>query len=107
MKNSTSSTTITSLVTRWGQKASFWQLMLVCAVGVATSVQATTISNTVTPKSNDKVLICHNGHDIYVSMNAAQAHLSQHAGDQLGGCGGDPGPVPARSAAASATAVSK
>ena len=36
---------------------------------------------------NDKVLVCHNGHEICISPNAVPAHLDGHAGDQLGACG--------------------
>ena len=37
---------------------------------------------------NDKVTVCHNGHDICISPNAVNAHLTGHAGDRLGGCSG-------------------
>ena len=30
--------------------------------------------------------MCHNGHEICISPNAVPAHLSGHAGDQLGAC---------------------
>ena len=35
---------------------------------------------------NDKVLVCHNGHEICISANAVDAHLKNHANDQLGNC---------------------
>ena len=35
---------------------------------------------------NDKVLVCHNGHEICISANAVPAHLNGHPGDQLGSC---------------------
>ena len=35
----------------------------------------------------DKVVVCHNGHEICISPNAVPAHLGGHAGDQLGACG--------------------
>ena len=35
---------------------------------------------------NDKVLVCHNGHEICISPNAVPAHLSGHASDKLGSC---------------------
>ncbi|GAB3877109.1 hypothetical protein GCM10028824_36390 [Hymenobacter segetis] len=34
----------------------------------------------------DKVVVCHNGHEICISPNAVPAHLTGHAGDQLGAC---------------------
>lgn len=36
--------------------------------------------------ANDKVTICHNNHEITVSINALPAH--QAHGDQIGSCGG-------------------
>jgi hypothetical protein len=36
--------------------------------------------------NNIKVLVCHNGHEICISSNAVDAHLTQHADDQLGPC---------------------
>ena len=35
---------------------------------------------------NDKVLVCHNGHEICISANAVPAHLNGHPGDRLGSC---------------------
>ncbi|MBU6119472.1 HYR domain-containing protein [Hymenobacter siberiensis] len=34
----------------------------------------------------DKVIVCHNGHEICISPNAVPAHLTGHPGDQLGNC---------------------
>jgi hypothetical protein len=48
----------------------------------------------------DKVVVCHNGHEICISPNAVPAHLTGHAGDQLGAC-----EVATRPAAAAAPAV--
>ena len=39
---------------------------------------------------NDKVIVCHNGHEICISPNAVDSHLSGHPGDQLGACGSSP-----------------
>ena len=35
---------------------------------------------------NDKVVVCHNGHEICISPNAVNTHLTGHPGDQLGAC---------------------
>ncbi|GAB3578806.1 hypothetical protein GCM10027345_18070 [Hymenobacter daeguensis] len=35
---------------------------------------------------NDKVTVCHNGHEICISPNAVDAHLTGHPGDVLGAC---------------------
>jgi len=35
---------------------------------------------------NDKVTVCHNGHEICISPNAVDAHLTGHPGDVLGSC---------------------
>ena len=37
---------------------------------------------------NDKVLVCHNGHEICISPNAVPAHMGNHADDYLGSCTG-------------------
>ena len=79
-------------------KRSIVQLLLCCVFGLATSAQASPFaSGTGKPHKatgpNEKVLICHNGHDINVSINALQAHLAH--GDQVGSCsGGGTGDVP-------------
>jgi hypothetical protein len=80
-------------------KRSIVQLLLCCALGLASSAQASPFAaGTGKPNkatgSNEKVLICHNGHDINVSINALQAHLAH--GDQVGSCsaGGGTGDVP-------------
>ena len=100
MKNRTASTTTSSFAqlrpARWSRKASFWQLLLCCGLGLALSAQASRLPVTgaasragATPE--DKVLICHKGHDITVSGNAVDAHLAH--GDQIGSCaavGGGP-----------------
>ena len=83
--------TIDAKAVRWHQKASFWQIALWCMLGLATSAQASHIPRKVAAGPNDKVLICHNGHNLYISVNAVQAHLSQHPGDKLGSCN-NPGP---------------
>ena len=36
----------------------------------------------------DKVLVCHNGHEICISPNAVNTHLTAHPGDRLGACPG-------------------
>ena len=38
-------------------------------------------------KNHDKVIVCHNGHEISISPNAVDTHLTGHPGDQLGACG--------------------
>ena len=35
---------------------------------------------------NDKVVVCHNGHEICISPNAVNTHLTEHPGDRLGAC---------------------
>ena len=37
---------------------------------------------------NDKVIVCHNGHEICISPNAVNTHLTGHADDRLGACPG-------------------
>ena len=37
---------------------------------------------------NDKVIVCHNGHEICISPNAVNTHLTGHPGDRLGACPG-------------------
>ncbi|GAA3981530.1 hypothetical protein GCM10022407_28490 [Hymenobacter antarcticus] len=57
---------------------------------------------------NDKVLVCHNGHEICISPNAVDTHLNGHAGDQLGACGTTPAaarPAPAPAPAEAAQAL--
>jgi hypothetical protein len=85
--------------TRLGGQALWRQLLLCCVLGVASSAQASPVAAgadkpSKATSSNDKVLICHNGHDINVSTNALQAHLAH--GDQVGSCSGgnDGGDVP-------------
>jgi hypothetical protein len=86
------------LPTRLGGQALWRQLLLCCVFGVASSAQASPVAAgadkpSKTTSSNEKVLICHKGHDINVSTNALQAHLAH--GDQVGSCsGGDGGDVP-------------
>lgn len=84
--------------TRLGGRALWRQLLLGCILGLAASAQASPIAAgagkpSKAAGSNEKVLICHNGHDISVSVNASQAHLAH--GDQLGSCSsGDAGDIP-------------
>jgi hypothetical protein len=75
--------------------------------GLAVSAQAGPVAAGANKPSkaagpNEKVTICHNGHEINVSINASKAHLAH--GDQLGSCsptspgtdpgtGTDPGPI--------------
>lgn len=103
MKNRTAPTTTSSFAqlrpARWSRKASFWQLLLCCGLGLAFSAQASRLPVAGTaPRAGadpeEKVLICHKGHDITVSGNAVNAHLAH--GDQIGSCAGG-GPL--RSAA--------
>ncbi|OGX92141.1 hypothetical protein [Hymenobacter coccineus] len=80
------------LPTRLGGKALWRQLLLCCALGLAASAQASPVAAGADKPSkaigsNEKVIICHNGHDISVSVSASQAHLDH--GDQLGSCSGD------------------
>ena len=42
---------------------------------------------------NDKVLVCHNGHEICISPNAVDTHLTGHPGDALGSCSSTHRPV--------------
>ncbi|GAA3990516.1 nidogen-like domain-containing protein [Hymenobacter antarcticus] len=35
---------------------------------------------------NDKVVVCHNGHEICIAPSAVPAHLNGHPGDALGAC---------------------
>ena len=71
----------------------------------ATNVYGCTATKTVTLRvvdarcDKDKVVVCHNGHEICISPNAVPAHLGGHAGDQLGACG-----TASRQAAPAATA---
>ena len=37
---------------------------------------------------NDKVLVCHNGHNICISPDDVNDHLTSHPGDRLGNCPG-------------------
>ena len=101
MKHNLTLSTGTKAV-RWHQKASFWQIALCCVVGLATSAQASHRPGSSTASFNEKVLICHNGHDLYVSISAVQAHLSQHPGDRIGSCSVGDGQQ-GRTAATSAT----
>jgi hypothetical protein len=86
------------LPTRLGGQALWRQLLLCCVLGIASSAQASPVAAgadkpSKAASSNEKVLICHNGHDINVSVNALPAHLAH--GDQVGSCsGGDAGDVP-------------
>ena len=100
MKHNPTPTT-DSKAARWHQKASFWQIALCCVVGLASSAQASHRPGSTTTSTNEKVLICHKGHDIYISVNAVQAHLSQHPGDRIGSCSGG-GTSEGRTAATSA-----
>lgn len=86
------------LPTQLGGQALWRQLLLCCVLGIASSAQASPVAAgadkpSKATSSNEKVLICHNGHAINVSINASQAHLAH--GDQLGSCsGGDAGDAP-------------
>lgn len=52
---------------------------------ISTSSKTITVINALC--DNDKVMVCHNGHNICVSPNAVPAHLTNH-GDRLGECTG-------------------
>lgn len=52
----------------------------------ATATVTLTVVDARCGNKNDKVLVCHNGHEICISANAVPAHLSGHPGDQLGSC---------------------
>ncbi|MDO7849378.1 HYR domain-containing protein [Hymenobacter sp. M29] len=60
----------------------------------ATNAYGCTATKTVTLRvvdvrcgnNNDKVIVCHNGHEICISPNAVDTHLTGHTGDQLGTC---------------------
>jgi hypothetical protein len=86
------------LPARLGGQASWRKLLLCCLLGLTASAQASPVAAGADKPSkangsNEKVLICHNGHDINVSINASQAHLAH--GDQLGSCSaGGGGDVP-------------
>jgi hypothetical protein len=88
------------LPTRLVGQAVWRRLLLCCGVfSLAASVQASPIAAGANKPSkstsaNEKVTICHNGHEINVSINASKAHLAH--GDQLGSCsaGGDTGDTP-------------
>lgn len=54
--------------------------------------------------NNTKVLVCHNGHEICISSNAVDAHLTQHADDRLGPCNAAASAARASGAAAAAPA---
>ena len=101
MKNNPTRSIGTKAV-RWHQKAAFWQIALCCVVGLATSAQASHRPVSSTAHSNQKVLICHKGHDLYISSNAVPAHLSQHPGDRIGSCNGGGGGQEGRTATTSA-----
>ena len=67
-----------------------------------TAAQSTVVVNVVDVRcgnKNDKVLVCHNGHEICISANAVPAHLDGHPNDALGTCVAQP----SRSAAPEAT----
>ncbi|MET4074347.1 HYR domain-containing protein [Hymenobacter sp. UYCo722] len=75
----------------------------------ATSQYGCTATKTVTLRVVDarcdknKVVVCHNGHEICISPNAVPAHLGGHPDDQLGACGtasrpAAPAPAPAPTA---------
>jgi hypothetical protein len=90
-----------SLPTRASGRAIWRQVLLGCGIlGLAASAQANPVTAGAAKPSkaataNEKVTICHNGHEINVSINASKAHLAH--GDQLGSCsptGGDPGDSP-------------
>lgn len=90
--------TVQLLPTQLGGQALWRQLLLCCVLGIASSAQASPVAAGADKpskaiSSNEKVLICHKGHDINVSINALQAHLAH--GDQVGSCSGsDAGDVP-------------
>jgi len=79
------------LPTRLGGQALWRQLLLCCVLAVASSSQANPVAAGAAKASspNEKVLICHNGHTINVSINALPAHLAH--GDQIGSCSSEGG----------------
>ena len=52
----------------------------------ATSSVTVNVIDVTCGNKNDKVLVCHNGHEICISANAVPAHLDGHPGDALGSC---------------------
>ena len=54
----------------------------------ATQSVTLTVIDATCGNKNDKVLVCHNGHEICISASAVPAHLTQHSGDKLGSCTG-------------------
>lgn len=103
MKNSISPldklTAAQLLPTRLGGQAVWRQLLLCGILALASSFQANPVAADADKASkatsaNEKVLICHNGHTINVSVNALPAHLAH--GDQVGACSpeGGSGEVP-------------
>jgi hypothetical protein len=58
------------------------------AAGCSATDQVTVnVTNATCGNKNDKVLVCHNGHEICISENAVPAHLAH--GDYLGSCDGN------------------
>lgn len=55
-----------------------------CAV--ATSTITVNVVDARCGNKNEKVVVCHNGHEICISPNAVPAHLDGHPGDALGTC---------------------
>ena len=52
----------------------------------ATATVVLTVVDARCGNKNDKVLVCHNGHEICISPNAVNSHLTGHTGDRLGSC---------------------
>jgi hypothetical protein len=53
----------------------------------ATSIVTVNVVDARCGNKNDKVLVCHNGHEICIAASAVPAHLNGHPGDELGACG--------------------
>jgi hypothetical protein len=69
-----------------------YTLTVTDAAGCATTDQVNVnVVNAVCGNKNDKVLVCHNGHEICISANAVPAHLAH--GCSIGSCSANAGNV--------------
>ncbi|WP_426493513.1 HYR domain-containing protein [Hymenobacter sp. 102] len=69
----------------------------------ATATVTLTVVDVRCGNKNEKVVVCHNGHEICISPNAVPTHLTQHPDDRLGTCSA--AAQEARPAAAAETAA--
>lgn len=83
------SSTTGSTVTASPTMTTTYTLTATDANGCTAATSTTTVSvvDARCGNKNEKVIVCHNGHEICISANAVPAHLNEHAGDVLGACG--------------------